>query len=260
MAVNYGDYALWQRQQLSGQSLARLTDFWRRNLAGIETLVLPLDRPRPRTFDHFGCDHQFSIDAQTSAQLRQLAKSCQTTLHNVMLAGFYVLLNKFSGQSQIVIGTPSDNREQASTLHMIGLFTNMLALPMALSSHMSVAELIADVHQNLARAKAHQGLPFEQLVDALSVSRDSSKHPIFQVMFTLINSEQSNQALAAAPFDRQVDDRLAQIYQPAKFDLSVFVDEAHQKLSGHFNYATSLFDDSTIARLCACTQADGAKR
>lgn len=249
LAVNYGDFACWQHKQLSGANLKALTEFWRHNLTAIESLELPLDKPRPRQFDYAGCDHAFTIDPETSNRLRQLARTHQTTLHNVMLAGFYILLHKMSGQQCIVLGTPSENRELPLAQQMIGLFTNMLPLRVEISTQDNAIELIERVHQVVTQAKAHQALPFEQLVDALNVVRDPAKHPIFQVMFTLINSAQSNQGLNSAPFELHSDDKLARLYQPAKFDLSVFIDEGHPQITGHFNYALSLFEVNTVAGL-----------
>jgi NRPS condensation-like uncharacterized protein len=183
--IDYADYAVWQRSRLQGERLGRLLEYWRQTLSGHETLNLYTDRPRPNHIDYQGRDLNFELDDALSAKLRELAQESETTLYTVLLSGFYVALSKLSGQSDIVIGTPSDNRQHAQTQPLIGLFANSLALRATVEPGETIAQLIKRVHGIVASAKTHQELPFEKLVDALDVERDPSRHPVFQIMFGL---------------------------------------------------------------------------
>ncbi|MCJ8274607.1 MAG: condensation domain-containing protein, partial [Psychrosphaera sp.] len=183
--ISYGDYALWQRQTLQGSQLKHLLDYWQPHLAGVETLMLPTDLPRPAQQSFAGADLDFTLDADLSQQLRSMASAQKTTLNSVMMAGFYITLSGLAGQSDVVIGTPSDNRQHSQTHSMIGLFVNSLALRVQVEQHDSVESLIQQVHNTVMQAKVHQALPFEKLVEALDVERDPSRHPVYQVMFAL---------------------------------------------------------------------------
>ncbi|MCJ8271695.1 MAG: condensation domain-containing protein, partial [Psychrosphaera sp.] len=183
--INYGDYALWQRETLQGEYLDELLSFWRNQLADVATLALPVDHPRPAKIDYRGRDVAISIDADLSKKLRLMAKSQQTTLCTVMLSAFYVTLAKLSGQTDIVVGTPSDNRQYHQTQALIGLFVNSLVLRTQVDPQLSIERLIKLVHRDVTEAKVHQELPFEQLVDTLALERDTSRHPIYQVLFSL---------------------------------------------------------------------------
>ncbi|PCK07246.1 MAG: hypothetical protein COA42_15310 [Alteromonadaceae bacterium] len=187
-----------------------------------------------------------------------MAKSQQTTVYSVLLSGFYLTLATLSGQRDIVIGTPSDNRHHAQTQSLIGFFVNSLALRIEINPDATVQALIAQVHELVTQAKIHQELPFEKLVDALGVERDPSRHPLFQVMFS-VQGVGNNVTPSSLPFDAcGVDDFNPEngdsAYSPAKFDLSVFLTDAEAEIQGTFNYALSLFEAPTIARMAAMYQ------
>ncbi|PCK04008.1 MAG: non-ribosomal peptide synthetase, partial [Alteromonadaceae bacterium] len=249
--ICYSDYALWQRESLQGDSLQQLQDYWQQQMSGYETLTLPTDFPRPRQQDHRGKDLGFSFDAELSEQLRALAKSQQTTLYSVLLSGFYVTLSALSGQDDIVLGTPSDNRQHAQTQSLIGFFVNSLVLRAQVLPNQSPLDFIEQVHQIVTQGKVHQDLPFEKLVDALDVERDTSRHPLFQVMFA-VESFMLNSA--NLPFEPAELEQSQSIYSAAKFDLSLTVSTEKTEISGDFNYALSLFDDSSIERMAAIYQ------
>ncbi|MFT5164662.1 MAG: amino acid adenylation domain-containing protein, partial [Alteromonadaceae bacterium] len=253
--INYGDFALWQRQFLQGENLDKLLAFWQRELAGFETLDLITDHPHPAKIDYYGKEFAFALDAQLSEQLRELAKMQHTTVYTVLLSGFYVALMTLSGQTDVVVGTPSDNRHHAQTQSLIGFFVNTLALRADVDKSQSINALITQVHGIITRAKVHQELPFEQLVDALDIERDTSRHPLFQVMFSVQNFDE-NGVGGPLPFTPVSEDVLQgdSLYSPAKFDLSVFLTDAQSQISGVFNYAVSLFEQSTIERLSAVYQ------
>ncbi|MBD2824488.1 non-ribosomal peptide synthetase [Xenorhabdus szentirmaii] len=244
--ITYGDYAAWQRNYLQGEVRERQLTYWQKALAGHEPLALPTDRPRPNHVDYQGRDFSFALDSTLSNQLRALAKTQETTLYTVLLSAFYVTLAKLSGQNDIVLGTPTDNRHLVQTHALIGMFVNSLVLRTQLPQTASVGTLIKQVHSIIIEAKMHQDIPFEQLVDALKIERDTSRHPIFQVMFGLQNFGESLPD-SHLPFSLVQTD--VPLYSPAKFDLSLFISDGQTNLTGNLNYATSLFDQTTITRM-----------
>ncbi|WP_405053325.1 condensation domain-containing protein [Serratia ureilytica] len=229
---------------MQGEMLEQQLAYWSTTLSGYENLALPTDRLRPVTPDYRGKDRLLFLDAELSARLRAFAAERETTLYTVLLSAFYVTLAMISGQDDIVIGTPSDNRHHAQTQELIGLFVNSLALRARVQPQMSITKLIAQVHQVVASAKMHQDLPFEQVLNALNVSRAPSIHPIFQVMFSLQRFGQADawQNLPLIPVE-YVDGQL--LYSPAKFDLTLFIDDGLTCITGCLNFAESLFDDQT---------------
>ncbi|WP_155362098.1 non-ribosomal peptide synthetase, partial [Xenorhabdus bovienii] len=216
-------------------------------LAGYEPLSLPTDRSRPAQVDYQGQDFNFALESELSHQLRALAKTQETTLYTVLLSAFYVTLAKLTGQDDIVLGTPTDNRHHAQTQPLIGMFVNSLVLRVQLEPADSVETLIKQTHTVIAQAKAHQDMPFEQLVDALEIERDTARHPIFQIMFGLQSFGEDQLNRAGLPFSPVILD--GALHSPAKFDLSLFMAEGAGSIAGGINYAVSLFDESTIARM-----------
>ncbi|WP_275381987.1 non-ribosomal peptide synthetase [Xenorhabdus bovienii] len=247
LEITYGDYARWQRDYLQGEVRERQLAYWQQTLASYEPLSLPTDRSRPAQVDYQGRDFNFVLGSGLSDQLRALAKTQETTLYTVLLSAFYVTLAKLSGQNDIVLGTPTDNRHHAQTQPLIGMFVNSLVLRAQLEPTGSVETLIKQTHAVIAQAKAHQDMPFEQLVDALEIERDTARHPIFQVMFGVQNLGEGGQSRASLPFSPVKLDGV--LYSPAKFDLSLFMAEEQANIAGGINYAVSLFDESSIARM-----------
>ncbi|MCJ8270366.1 MAG: amino acid adenylation domain-containing protein, partial [Psychrosphaera sp.] len=253
--ISYGDYAQWQREYLTGEAKIRLLDYWQQQLSGCETLTLATDYSRPPRPDYHGADVAFTLDETISQQLHALAKNQQTTVYTVLLSGFYVALAALSGQTDIVIGTPSDNREHQQTQALIGFFVSSLVLRAQLEQSQSIKELIAQVHQVVVQGKVHQELPFEELLDALGIERDSSRHPLFQVMFSV--QDFGGQNIAELPFEPV---ELGDLYSPAKFDLNLMLNDCSASaltstsISGNLNYATKLFGQDSITRLIAMYQ------
>ncbi|PCK03892.1 MAG: hypothetical protein COA42_19605, partial [Alteromonadaceae bacterium] len=258
--ISYRDYAVWQRTVLQGDVLADLVTYWQQNLKGYEALALPIDNIRPKTQDYRGKDYAFTLDRVLSEQIRRFAKTNNTTVYSVLLSGFYLTLGVLSGQRDIVIGTPSDNRQQAQTQSLIGFFVNSLVLRAQIPTHANVADWIAQVHEGVMQAKIHQELPFEKLVDALDVERDPSRHPLFQVMFSVQSFGEGNSGEGNLPFDH--DGPLNEergLYSPAKFDLSLVLNDGKSMdsttaIQGSFNYAVSLFNAATITRMATIYQ------
>ena len=245
LKIQYKDFALWQRSYLSGNRLQSYLDYWKSKLAGYETLNLPLDKQRPAMIDYHGSDVYFKLDYETSVKLRELAKELSVSLYSVLLSGFYLLLRAYSNQNDIVIGTAFANRNYTAITDLIGFFVNSLVLRQEVDANISIESFIKAVGEEVILAQLHQDLPFEKLVEELKVVKDPSRHPIFQVMFSLQNfgGEVNGIHELVEPCS------LGSSYEVAKFDLSVFLNDDQDEINGSFNYATSLFNVDTIKRL-----------
>ncbi|WP_332756862.1 amino acid adenylation domain-containing protein, partial [Sphingomonas sp. LB2R24] len=245
--LQYVDYALWQRSWLQGEVLERQLSYWRNHLAGAPSaLELPTDHSRPPTASHKGAVLPFSASAELVDKLKQIAREQDATLHMVLLAGVKTVLASWSGQDDIVIGSVIAGRTHRQLEALNGFFVNTLALRTDLSGDPTFAELVRRSRESALGAYAHQDLPFEKLVAELAPTRDLSRHPIFQVMFALQNDELRADHLGGLKL-RGVDTSFA----TAKFDISFYVSEVEDGLSGLIEYATDLFDSPTIERLAA---------
>ncbi|MEP7107701.1 MAG: amino acid adenylation domain-containing protein [Ferruginibacter sp.] len=247
LEIQYKDYALWQRAFLTGPILEKQLSYWKNKLSNYKVLEIPTDFVRPNRVDYRGAHEKFGLNKEISQKLRALAKLYGTTLHTVMLSSINILLNKYTGQDDIVIGSPIANRQHRQTEGLIGFFVNMQVNRTRLNSSQSFAGLVQKVHQEQIRAQLYQDLPFEKLVDELGVNRDISRHPVFQVMFGVQSfgnqRKRNKQKFSLRPF--QVEG----FYEVEKFDLSFYVDDSHEELMGQISYATSLFHKNTIMRL-----------
>jgi len=245
LPVQYADYALWQRDWLQGERLERQLDYWSARLAGAApALDLPTDRPRPPMQSFRGSRVPIKISAGLTAKLRTLARSEGATLFMVLLAAFNVILSRWSGQRDIVVGSPIAGRGDQATEGLIGLFVNMLALRTTVTGRESFRDLFGEVRENSIAAYAHQDLPFERLVEELRPARDLSRHPVFQVLFVLQNVPHEQVEMPGVDAS-QIDVRDV----TAKLDLSLYLYEKDDALAGYFEYATDLFDAKTIQRL-----------
>ncbi|MEU7876222.1 non-ribosomal peptide synthase/polyketide synthase, partial [Dactylosporangium sp. NPDC049140] len=249
LGVQYADFAVWQRQWLSGDVLRRQLDFWRERLAGAPALQIPTDRPRPPVRSSAGARVEFTVPPEVTAGLRALARDAGATTFMTLFSVYSVLLAQYSGQDDIVAGTPIANRNRAETEDLIGFFVNALVLRADLSGDPTFAELVGRIRRVALDAYAHQDLPFERLVDALVDERDRSRTPIFQVLF---NYNQGDVGGAAAPVESAVGITLAKIPSPIsiKFDLRLIFDDVDGGLSGAIEYSTALFDEATMRRWC----------
>ncbi|WP_235567260.1 condensation domain-containing protein, partial [Lysobacter sp. Root604] len=189
LAIQYADYAAWQRGWLQGEELERQTAFWRDHLVGAPALLeLPTDRPRPPVQRYAGSVVPVALSAELAGKLRVLAQSHGTTLFAVLLAGWSLLLSRLSGQDDVVVGVPVANRQRREVEALVGFFVNTLALRTRLSEPLTVAGLLAQVKETTLEAFAHQELPFEQVVEAVQPARSLSHSPLFQVMLSLNNT------------------------------------------------------------------------
>jgi syringomycin synthetase protein SyrE len=242
LPIQYADFAEWQRKWLQGEMLDQQLDYWRKHLTGAPpSLQLPADRPRPAVQTFNGARHAFSLSRDLSARLMELSRREDTTLFMTLLAAFYVLLHRYTGETDIVVGTPVANRNRQELESLIGFFVNTLALRANLSGDPAFRELLAQVRNVSLEAYAHQDLPFDMLVEELSPIRDWSRNPLFQVMFALQNMpEAASQSLGLTI--SPVDVKTTQ----AQFDLILDAIEFDGQLHLTFVYNTDLFDSSTI--------------
>jgi amino acid adenylation domain-containing protein len=245
LAVQYADYALWQRAWLEGDVLGRQVGYWKDRLSGAPAaLELPTDRVRPAVQTHRGANYSFALSAELTRGLSELARREGVTLFMVLLAAFQVLLSRWSGQTDVVVGTPVAGRTHREVEGLIGFFVNTLALRTELSGDPSFREFLGQVRETALGAYAHQDLPFGKLVEELQPARDLSRQPVFQVLFALQNVPQEELRLAGLRLRGVGGEHVT-----AKFDLSLSLQETAQGLRGSFEYATDLFDGSTIERL-----------
>jgi amino acid adenylation domain-containing protein len=245
LPIQYADFALWQRRWLSGPVLAAQLDYWQRQLTSApHVLDLPGDHPRPpvHTF-HGGIEH-FAVTPELTQQLKRLSRQSGVTLFMTLLAAFALLLSRYSGQQELLIGAPIANRNRREIEPLIGFFVNTLVLHIDLAGQPSFVELLERVRQITLEAYAHQDLPFEQLVEALQPARDMTRNPLVQVALVFQNAALPPLILnevAVAPLD--VDS------STVRFDLEFHLWEAEDRLVGHIFYYRDVFEGATIARL-----------
>ena len=246
LPLQYADFAAWQRDWLQGERLREQTEFWRAQLAGAPTLLeLPADRPRPDEQSHAGATLEWTLPAATVDALRALGQRHDCTLFMTLMAGWAVLLGRWSGQNDVVVGTPVANRVRAELEGLIGCFVNTLAIRVRPDPALSVAALLDQVRQVSLDAFGHEDLPFEQVVEALQPARSMAHHPLFQVMLALNNVPQSD-ALRLPGIEVMA---LPRVQHTTQFDLSISLTETGHALAVSIEYATDLFDRATIARL-----------
>ncbi|MED7953033.1 non-ribosomal peptide synthetase/MFS transporter [Streptomyces sp. BE303] len=246
LAVQYGDFAIWQRERLSGGRLAAEVAHWGRELAGVEPLELAFSRPRPprQTFD--GAGYGFAVDRDLLDRLTALGKQHDATVHMVLLAAFQALLARYSGQREFAVGSPVAGRTEPELEALVGMFVNVLALPARLDGDPAFTELLRRTRETCLEAYAHQELPFAQLVTELKVPRDVTRPPVFQAVLAVQNYATQRDGIDGLPVEVEPFGVRA---SGTRFDLELFLQEWPQGLLGSFNYNTDLFAEGDIARL-----------
>ncbi|WRH90444.1 amino acid adenylation domain-containing protein [Pseudomonas fluorescens] len=244
LTLQYGDYAVWQRRWLSGEVLQRQSDYWQQTLDGAPALLtLPTDRPRPAHQDYAGSNLEVVLDQHLSAALKALSQRHGVTLFMTLTSAWALLMSRLSGQADVVIGSPVANRTRAEVEGLIGMFVNTLALRIDTSGEPSVETLLARVKARTLEAQAHQDLPFEQVVEITRPSRSLAHSPLFQT--TLSWDSHGGPQLALGELTLEA---VAGADEVAKFDLTLTLGEVNGVIRGSLNYATALFDESTIRR------------
>jgi amino acid adenylation domain-containing protein len=246
MPIQFGDYASWERERLRGASLDKLVEYWREALSGAPTLALRTDRPRPVMERHVGAVERIDIDLDLLANLRTLSRAHDTTLFVTLLAALQVLLHRYTGQDDVIVGTVSANRSRPELAPLIGFLVNALPIRTVLKGDPTFAEVIEQVRDTTVAAYAHQELPFAKLVDALHLDRDTSRAPVFQVSFT--QAEVGGDPVTGAGVEFTFSDGNLRP-GTAKFDLALFAGTSDREFHVLAEYATDLFDAATIQRL-----------
>jgi amino acid adenylation domain-containing protein/non-ribosomal peptide synthase protein (TIGR01720 family) len=247
LPIQYADHAAWQRRWFVGAALEQQLWYWRGHLAGAPAaLDLPADRPRPPAPSHRGDRRSITLPPALAPALSDLSRREGTTLFMTLLAAFDVLLYRYTGQGDLVVGTPIAGRAQAETEGLIGFFINTLALRAEITGEMSFRALLQQVKETCLGAYAHQDMPFERLVQELVPERDLSRSPLFQVTFTLQNTPREALALGGLTATS-----LRAASDSAKFDLTLAMIEGPHGLTALFEYSTDLFDAATVERLAS---------
>lgn len=245
LPVQYTDFAMWQRQQLQGAVLEDHLAYWTRQLSGeLTTLNLPTDRTRPAVPTFRSGVYPLHLSAALTAELKTLCQQEEVSLFMGLLAAFNALLYRYTHQTDILVGTPSANRNRTEIEGLIGFFVNMLVIRTDLSGNPTFRQLLQRVREVVLNAYAHQALPFEHLVEALHPERAINRNPLFQVEFALQAAPQLTIELPGLLWHmRQINSEMA------RFDLEFLLWEENDEVAGHVVYNKDLFDEQTIRRL-----------
>ncbi len=244
LSIQYADFALWQRQWFKGNLLETQINYWKQQLEGAPPLLeLPYDRPRPPIKKFRGGREPFKLPVKLSHQLHNLSQKSDCTLFMTLLAAWSSLLYRYSGQSDILIGTPIAHRNRREIEPLIGFFVNTLVMRTQFQEHLSFLEVLKRVRQTAIEAYAHQDIPFEQLVEELQPQRSLSYSPLFQAMFALRSDVMGNPDFPGLTWSRLEIKSVA-----AKFDLFLSMKETQEGLIGYWEYNSDLFDRATIRR------------
>ncbi|HEX6911984.1 MAG TPA: amino acid adenylation domain-containing protein, partial [Longimicrobium sp.] len=247
LGTQYPEYALWQRGWLKGEVLARETAFWRGQLEGAPRLLeLPTDRPRPAVASQDGDTRTFSVGAGVLNPLRALARQEGATLFMTLLAAWQLLLGRYAGQDDVLVGTPIAGRTREELEGVVGFFVNTLVIRARVGEAGTFRQLLRQVRETTLGAYGHQHLPFEKLVEELSVERSLAHTPLFQVMFSLQNNEREELSLGGSRVEAVKTGTAA-----AKFDLNLTASEGADVVVGTLAFRTDLFDGTTAERLMA---------
>ncbi|WP_197267922.1 non-ribosomal peptide synthetase, partial [Paenibacillus alvei] len=247
LSLQYADYAHWQRNWMSEDVMNRQLAYWEEELGGeLPVLQLPSDRPRPAQQSYRGERYEVDLPAALLVKLKALSRQEGATLFMTLLAAYQGFLSRYTGQTDIAVGSPIANRHYEETEGMIGFFVNTLVYRADVSANPSFRELVSQVRGKAWKAQEHQDIPFEKIVAALQPERSASYAPLFQTMFTL----QSRPSELPMDSERRMD-TISSFMSVAKFDLTVGVQEAEEGMRVSFEYSTDLFDAPTIERMAA---------
>ncbi len=245
LQIQYADYAQWQRRWLQGERLQRQIEYWQSTLSGAPQLLsLPSDRPRPAVQSYEGGQVEVELGEELTAGLKELSRRHGTTLFMTVLAGWAVLLSRLSGQEEVVIGTPVANRERPEIEGLIGFFVNTLAIRVDVSGGPSTVELLARVRERVLSGQSHQGVPFEQVVEALKPERTLAHSPVFQAMLAWQNLPQ----VSGLPLEGLAIEGMGIEGSTSQFDLTLSLVESGGRVVGSLVYATALYERGTIER------------
>jgi amino acid adenylation domain-containing protein len=244
LSVNYSEYARLQREALKGDGLDVPLAYWKEQLKVASPLAIPTDRPRPAVQSYRGGMKEFALPAVLTEAISDLSRREGVTVFMVLLAALQTLLRRYSGQEDIIIGSPIAGRNQLETENLVGVFLNSLPFRGDLTGDPTFHELLARTRRTALAAYAHQAVPFERLVDALQPERDLSRPPLFQVMLVLQNEPLRPLELKGLKL------MPARVHSgTSKFDLSFSFEETCPTLGGYVEYNSDLFEGATIERM-----------
>ena len=249
LPIQYADFAVWQRQWLQGEVLANQLNYWKKQLAAAPPLLeLPTDKPRPPIPSFRGSSICFKIDSDVTEKLKSLSQKSGVTLFMTLLATLNTLLFRYSSQKDILVGTPTANRNRQEIEPLIGFFVNTLVMRNSLEGNLSFSELLQQVRNVVLESYANQDVPFEQVVDGLQIERSLSYNPLFQVMFALQNTP-----LTALDLPGLRAKSMAVENVRVKFDLTLILEEIETEqgtyLEGYWEYNGDLYTAERITRL-----------
>ncbi|MBK8551800.1 MAG: amino acid adenylation domain-containing protein [Ignavibacteria bacterium] len=245
LKLQYADFAIWQRNYLQGEVLDKKLDYWKKKLDGVSVLHLPSDLMRSSVKTNSGTTQSFKVEKETADGLNELSRQQGSTLFMTLLSAFNVLLYRYSGQSDISVGTSITNRPQQEIENLIGFFVNTLALRSEVSNDITFKEFIQQVKQTTLDAYSHQEVPFEKVVDAVVKDRDPGRSPLFQVMLVLHNTPEVPQLqlggvrMSTEAFENNV----------SKFEITFFVNETPNGLMVSVQYRSDLYSERMISRM-----------
>lgn len=247
LPLQYADYAIWQRRLFSVDGFRHDLDYWRETLADVAPVLdLPTDRPRSALPGSNGARVGVLVPAELVGALTELGRREGATLYMVLLSALQIVLGRWSGQRDVVVGSTIAGRDNAKVEPLIGFFLNTVALRTNLSGNPGFRELLAQVRNTTLNAYAHQTIPFDRMIAEVQPPRDPSRHPLFQVMFVLRNLPARSMTIEGLRIRPVSDNR-----STTKMDLSLNLKQSNEQLYGELEYATDLFDESTAQRLIA---------
>ncbi|HEX7333474.1 MAG TPA: amino acid adenylation domain-containing protein [Pyrinomonadaceae bacterium] len=247
LPIQYADYAVWQRETLNSDVVERQLAYWRKQLGGeLPVLELPTDHVRPAVQTFRGAVEQVSLSRELSDGLRTVSKRTGATLYMVLLAAFNVLLSRYTGQEEIIVGSPIAGRNRVETEGLIGFFVNTLVFRSEVRGEESFAEVVKRVREVVLEGHTHQDVPFEKLVEELKPKRDFSRSPLFQIAFMFQSAGEKELASSGLSLSM-----LQSHAGASKFDVTLSLVDDGQELNGTLEYNTDLYDATTIERLAA---------
>jgi len=242
LPIQYADFTVWQREHLQGKVYAGHLDYWRKRLAGApQGLNLPMARTRPAEQTFRGDREFFSATRELTDRLKALSQQEQVTLFTTLLSAFKSLIHRYTGQRDVVVGTPIANRNRTEIEGLVGFFSNTLVLRTDLAGDPTFRQLMARFHEVAMEAAEHQDMPFDQLVRELQPERHLDRNPMFQVMFNVQNAPMENPRLGEVDIEPFFFDITI-----THFDISFYIWDTPRGLRGMFNYSTDLFDQAAV--------------
>ncbi len=245
LPVQYADFAAWQHQWLTGKFLEKQLNYWKQKLANAPALLkLPTDQPRPAVQTFRGAHHNFALPKKLSEALVALSKRKEVTLFTTLITAFQILLYRYSGQEDILVGTPIANLDITDIEGLIGFFANTIVVRTKITNNISFERLLEQVHETLLEAQAHRDAPLEHIIEALQPQRSLSYTPLFQVLFIFQDTPITEINLKDLTFRP-----LAVESGISKFDISILLNNTAQGLTGWWEYNADLFNVTTIERI-----------